>query len=422
MYNPLQRWSRLCVVPENLKAVTQIGDEVTDRHAGLHPGSAEALWQIIERLYARGVQPGLQMCVQHQGQRVLNRALGHAQGNAPGEKSDQPVPMLLNTPVSLFSAGKAVTAMLVHKLQELGKLDIDEPVAAYIPGFERHGKGNISIRQVMTHRAGLAQLPVPVLQAWNDGLLARPEAIIELMINAKPQRRAGGAPGYHAITGGNILAEVMRGATGRDPRELLQALIKQPLKLGWLDYGVSDAGLPKVAHNAVTGYTPAPIAWKLGRVIGGSFADVVDISNQPAFLKALLPSVNVLSTAQDMARLYQCLLNGGALDGVQVFAPETVTRAIAPDTPRGTLDRTIGIPIRYSAGFMVGHRGLGLYGLSRYSTFGHLGLSSTLTWARPDTGTVIALLTTGKPILGPHIAEMIAMFRGLNALCENRIA
>ena len=103
------------------------------------------------------------------------------------------------------------------------------------------------------------------------------------------------------------------------------------------------------------------------------------------------------------------------------YMGRTVQSAIRPDRQRASLDRVIGIPIRYSAGFMLGHGGVGLYGLNRYSTFGHLGLSSTLTWARPDTGSVVCLVTTGKPVLGPHIPEMLSMFSALNRFCENRL-
>lgn len=418
--NPLVALSQLARVPKDLSSVTEIGPEVPDEEAGLRPGTARALWQRFEALYATGVQPGLQLCVRHQGQVILNRSIGHARGNEPDSRESAPEPMRLNTPINLFSAAKAVTAMLVHKLEENDLLRIDDAVADYIPGFERHGKGSITLRQVLTHRAGLAHLPRALAQTDDIGAALDPQYLLDVMLDLRPGK-IGGAPSYHAISGGLILAEVMRRATGQDPRVLLNSLIKKPLKLKWLDFGVQPKDLDKVAVNAVTGYIPAPIAWQLGRIVGTPFSEAVSASNSPGFLGAVVPSGNMISTASDMARFYQCLLNGGALEGRQVFSAETVRRATMPDRPGASIDRTIGIPLRYSPGFMVGHKGLGLYGWNQQHTFGHLGLSSTLTWARRDTRTAVALITNGKPVLGPHLREMVAMFAALNACCENRL-
>src|SRR5207244_2092564 len=96
--------------------------------AGLKAGSVPALWSYIEALYRTGVQPGVQLCVRHGGQVVLDRAIGFSRGNEPGSIDLAPVPMGVRTPINLFSAGKPVTALLMHKLQELGRLRIDDRV------------------------------------------------------------------------------------------------------------------------------------------------------------------------------------------------------------------------------------------------------------------------------------------------------
>lgn len=419
--NPLKRFSRLVHVPQNIHSVTEIGAEAGEDEAGLRPGSVHALWAKAQDLYRSGVQPGLQLCIRHNGVVVLNRAIGHARGNEPGSRHDSPVPMTLRTPINLFSGAKAVTAMLVHKLVELGHFGIDDRVAAHVPGFERHGKGDITIRQLLTHRAGLPHLPRVSANGVNLSLLSDAEATLEMMLDLKPHAKIGGSPAYHALTGGFVLAEIMRRTTGKEPRTLLDEFLKRPLGLEWFDFGVKSEDLGKVAINAATGMLPQPIAWQMARILGAAYDDAIEMSNDARFLTAVIPSGNVITTATDVATFYQCLLNGGRVNGKQVFAPETVQRAIEPDRSSASIDRTIGIPLRYSPGFMVGHRGLGLYGWNRASTFGHLGLSSTLTWARPDTATVVALVTNGKPVLGPHLKAMLAMLSGLNAFCENRI-
>lgn len=400
-------------VPSRKARVTQTGPEVSEQDAGILSGSVDALWRRIEKLYDTGVQPGMQLVVLRHGHRVINRAIGYARGNAPGEDRSNAAPMLLDTPNNVFSAAKAVTAMLVHKLDELGALHIDDAVADYVPGFERHGKGNITIRQVLTHRSGLARLPA---EAFDLDLLADEQAIRDLIVDAIPSSEVGGAPSYHALSGGFILGEVMRGASGKDPRELLADYIKRPLGLEWMDYGVSEDDVHRVALNACTGVMPKLIGMHMKRILGLDYADAVDLSNDPRFLSALVPAGNLITTANDIARLYQCLLNGGELDGVRVFEQKTVRRAITPDGTGAGLDRTIGLPLRYSPGFMVGHRGVGLYGLNQHRTFGHLGLSSTITCAQPQTDTVIAWITTGKPILGRHLPQMLGVLKGFNEI------
>lgn len=418
--NSLSRWSSLSRVPDSIAAVTQTGREATDSEVGLKRGTRAALWRRVEALYRTGVQPGLQLCVRHHGQVVLNRSLGYARGNEPHSRELLPVPMRIDTPINLFSAGKAVSAMLMHKLEEIGALRINDRVADHIPGFERHGKGGITLRQVLTHRAGLARLPRTLSKDSDLNALLHPDFILEMMLDAHPEK-IGGAPAYHAISGGFIFAEVMRRATGEEPRTLLEKYIKQPLGARWLDFGVSEKDVELVAANAYTGFLPQPLRWHLGQVVGAPFDQAVEASNDPGFLKAIVPSGNVIATAADVAHFYQCLLDDGRWEGNSVFAPDTVRKALVPDLTSATIDRVIGIPLRYSAGFMLGHGGIGLYGWNQRHTFGHLGLSSTFTWSRRDTGTVVAFITTGKPVLGPHMLELLALLSGFNALAENRL-
>ncbi len=419
MYNPLRRYSRLVPVPQDLSAVTDIGPETPETAVGLRPGSVDALWSRVTALYATGVQPGMQLCVRHRGQVVLDRAIGNLRV-APG--AADAAPLATTSPVNLFSAGKAVTAMLMHKLAELGCLHLDDPVAAHISGFERHGKGKIRIRQLLAHRAALHRMPIGLADDFDLGLLGDADTVRELILELKPQGKIGGAPAYHALTAGFVLGEIMRQSSGQAPQELLKQHIKTPLNMRWLDFGVDAAQQALIAENAATGVMPGPLAWHMQRIVGAPFDFAVEMSNDPRFLTALIPAANVISTARDISRLYQCLLDAGQHQGQAVFDAETVRQALTPDRRRPSIDRKIGIPIRYSAGFMLGHAGLGLYGWNRHHTFGHLGLSNTLTWARSDTQTCVALLATGKPVLGPHLAQLLRLFSGLNAFCENRIA
>src|SRR5262245_23314809 len=94
-----------CRIPHDLEPVTDIGDEDDPRSAGTTGHAIEALWQRFRALYRVGVHPGMQLCVRRHGAIALDRSLGHARGNAPGEggAGGALVPMTTRTPVNLFS-------------------------------------------------------------------------------------------------------------------------------------------------------------------------------------------------------------------------------------------------------------------------------------------------------------------------------
>ena len=140
----------LCEVPDDLAEVTVRGDEAPAKEAGVSRAKVERVWQHIEELYRSGAHPAIQVSIRCRNAEVLHRAIGHASGNSPSDRAARiPLrPIELDTPVNLFSAAKAVTAMIVHKLHDDGVLSVDDPVAAHIPEFGRAGKQAITIRRV----------------------------------------------------------------------------------------------------------------------------------------------------------------------------------------------------------------------------------------------------------------------------------
>ena len=395
------------IVPQDLDAITDIGVESED------PGAAR-VWSRVQELYRVGVHPAIQLCIRHQGRIVLDRAIGHARGalpdDAPGPDAER---IRTGTPVNLFSAAKAVTAIVMHKLEGDGVLRLDEPVAAYLPGFERHGKGRITLHQVLTHRAGIPVMPA---EALDLDVLDDPGAVLEYVLDLRPMHKAGTAPAYHALTGGFVMEAVVRQLTGKSLRELLVRDIKRPLGLGWFDYGVSRAATRRVAQNVMTGpRLPRPLSKFMRRLLGIAWEEAVELSNDPRFLAGVIPSANVITTARDAATVYQCLLEGGSLDGKRVFAPSTVAKLTHVQSTRLEIDRMIGMPVRYGNGFMMGSRTISFYGWNHPRAFGHVGMSNTFTWADPDRDLVVALLTTGKPILGPHLLAFPRMMAEIHA-------
>lgn len=392
-----------CAVPDALEPVTRIGPE--DAPDGVDPERIEGLWRIIEDIYRTGAHPAIALCIRHNGRRVLNRTLGHSHGGGPKDpKRGERRVLEIDTPIGLFSASKAISAMVIHKLDEENVLRIDDRVCDYIPEFSRRGKEHITLRHVLSHRAGVPNLPP---EAIDLDLLSRPAEVVELLCEARLVSRPGRMLAYHAVTGGFILAEVVRRATGLDMREVLETKISRPLGLRWLSYGVKESEVDLVARNAVTGLpVMPPISGVLKRALGVGLPEAVELSNDPRFLTGIIPSANCCTTADEASIFFQCLLQSGEYGGQQVFAPRTVRHAIAEQS-FWEIDFTLGLPIRYGLGFMLGSKTVGLLGRDNEQAFGHVGLSNVFVWADPERAISVALLTTGKGALGPHVAPLV---------------
>ena len=319
--------------------------------------------------------------------------------------------MATDTPVNLFSAAKAVTAMAMHKLEELGALDLDDPVAEYVAGFERHRKGSITIRQVLTHRAGIPTFPA---RAFDLDLLTDHERLTQILCDLRPSSPPGATPAYHAVSGGFVMEAVARGAADRSLRDVLATEIKEPLGLGWFDYGVAPEHAQLVAQNVETGLPVGPaLGTFMRRVLGRGWSRVLRMSNDPRFLSGVIPSANVIVTARDAATFYQCLMNGGSVAGTRVFDETTVAGAVAP-VQALEIDRMLGVPMRYSSGFMLGSESVSLYGWNHPRIFGHLGMSNLFTWADPERDLAVAFLATGKPVFGSHLPPLVRLISGIH--------
>lgn len=403
--------------PDEVTTVNRAA-EVEPRAAGLEPADVDAIWHAAVGAYQSGLYPALQLCVRRRGQVVIDRAIGHAQGNAPGDPPDaHRVPCTPRTLFNLFSASKAVTAMMVHLADEQRLLHLDDPVAHYIPEFARHGKGRITIRHVLTHRAGIPRIPPELADV---GLLERPGAVLQLLCDAKPEWRAGRKLGYHALTGGFVLGAVLERVTRKDMRRLLREHVLDPLGFDAFDYGVPAHRLHEVAHNAFTGPPVVPpLSTVLKRALSVDFKEAVRVSNDPRFLTSIVPAGNIVGTADEASRFMQLLLDGGEQRGVRVFERRTVSRAVAEDSYL-EVDLTLGLPIRYSMGFMLGANVGSLYGLRTPRAFGHLGFTNVMAWADPGRELAVGLMTSGKPALSPGLAHTLWLPQVIAWRCRPR--
>jgi CubicO group peptidase (beta-lactamase class C family) len=380
--------------------VTVSERELSEREHEAPQGAAEVIWGKVENYYGLGLHPAIALCIRHRGKVILDRAIGHARGNSPGSPSDASLQLATpDTNYSIFSASKSVTAVLILILLERGELSLEDRVADYIPGFEKHGKGDIRIRHLLNHRAGLSRTPAHCVDI---SLLPQWDRVIEELCDLKPESAAGEILAYHALTGGFLLAEVIQRITGLSLREFLHQEVRRPLGFKTFTYGVDEKELDSAAVDAATGpKTPKPMDAILQRSLGVGLEGLGRIANDPLYRTSVVPSGNIFSTPDEACRFFELLRQGGELEGVRILRRETVDMACQAQSYR-EIDRVIHIPMRYGLGFMLGDTPFSLYGTKTPKAFGHLGFSQILIWSDPERELSAAFLNTGKPLFTPE--------------------
>jgi CubicO group peptidase (beta-lactamase class C family) len=328
----------------------------------------------LDLVRARG--GAAQVCLVRDGTVVLDRAVGCADDDL----------------FWIFSTSKPFMALLVHRLAERGTLRLDDPVAAYWPGFAMHGKETITVRHVLQHRSG-----IPVARSGLRDTLAMADwdRSVRAVERARPRFPAGQGPAYQYVTYGFLLGELLRRVTGMPVRELLRTEILEPLGLRDTFLGLPDRHWGR--HVPIRGRGPE-----------ARFAQ--GFVNRRSTRQAVIPAAGVSTTARDLAVLYQVLLGGGALGGVRLLDPATVAVATSP-TSDGTVDGFIKLPIRWSHGFQLGgpgldpHRPRPMGRTSSPQTFGHNGSNVCIAWADPTRRLVFVYLTN---LLSPRSEGSIA--------------
>ena len=408
-------------VPEDLESVTTVRHEaeVDPRQVGMTQGERDAIWRSVERIYRGGTQPAIGLCIRKRGQVVLDRTIGHARGNGPGDNGNEPKVLATpDTPFCMFSASKAVAAMVVHLLDQLGQLHIDDPVAEYIPEFATHGKGRIRLRDLLTHRAGIPSVPG---SQDDPEMLLDLDRVLHALCDAKPQNggNGNGRSSYHALSGGYLLGEVVRRATGKTLREVMHERILAPLAFEGMNFGVEPERANDVAVNYDTGLAiPFPASMIATRALGVTWSQATTISNHPRFLTGIIPSANIMTTPNEASRFYQLLLDEGELDGVRIFEPRTIRRA-RTGTRRLVVDGMLLAPVRYGLGLLLGDRLVSPYGPGTPQAFGHPGFLGILCWADPQRELAVGLLTTGKTVLAPQWRGFVELLLAIGRAGEN---
>jgi CubicO group peptidase (beta-lactamase class C family) len=303
-------------------------------------------------------------------------------------------PWASDTLVSVASTTKGFAAACLARLADEGRLDPDAPVARYWPEFAQAGKQAIPVRWLLCHRAGLpairAPLPPEALYDW--ARMTR-----ELAAEA-PFWEPGAQHGYHALTFGHLVGEVLRRIDGRSLGHYLCDEIARPLGLDF-HIGVPEHDEARcaeiVAGDAARGRANKLYARMRDRdsLLGMVFGNPPrrrDTVNTTAWRRAEIPAANGHGTAHAIARFYGALARGGELDGVRVLSREALVRA-TQEQAYGPDAVLVGLHTRFGLGFMLAHRGLPLGTSPR--AFGHPGMGGSLGFADPDARLGFAYVT-----------------------------
>ncbi len=393
---------RLGVMPRDLDAVIRIDarKEADPESVGLSRAALDQVWDQLIKVYRTGVHPAITISLRYRGRIVMARSIGHLRGTGPSDApGSEQVVAQPDTPMCLFSASKGITALLMHMLAEDGLVNLADPVVRYAPEFGRKGKDRITLEQLLAHRGGIPGLPraAPLEALWDE------ERTWELLCDARPIITDGSRLAYHAITGGFVLGRVLRVVTGEDINAYLDRKIRKPMGMKYFSYGLPPERVGELARNYATGPRQGPLLNKLiRRALGTDMESVEGISNDPRFYQAVIPAANLVGTAEEVSAFFQMMLDGGRWRRRRICEPGTIRGAVR-EVGRRTLDRTLLLPMRYSAGLMLGDEPFGLWGPHSGAAFGHVGLINKFAWADPQRELSAAILTSGMLLVAHHL-------------------
>lgn len=355
------------------------------------------LQRVFEENFRSGGEIGAAVAVMFDGEPVVDLWGGYLD-------SEKTRPWQRDTIVNVFSTTKGMTALCAHRLVEQGRVDLDAPVARYWPEFSQAGKENIPVRWLLSHRSGVAA----VKELLSPETLYDWDAMVTALAAQEPWWMPGEKHGYHAVTYGWLVGEVVRRVTGGSLGTYFRDEIAVPLGL---DFHI---GLADDEHGRVSDMTPLipdPDAdgVQLATVMlsdpegmsARAFMNPPSLAvapNNAEWRRAEIPAANGHGTARSLARVYGALARGGTIDGVHVLSPESIARCHAEQSFGS--DAVLMVETRFGLGFMLNQqRREGNFGPSPRA-FGHTGAGGSFAYADPDARIGFGYVMNRA---GPHI-------------------
>jgi CubicO group peptidase (beta-lactamase class C family) len=356
----------------------------------------------------RGDFPGGQLALRWRGQVIARLAVGVRAGFRADEGVPR-APVAHDTPFAVFSAGKPVVALAVAICEDRGLLDVDAPIASWLPGFGANGKQELTARDVLTHRAGLLMHDFAATPArWEDW-----DAVRQAVLEARPAFPRG-TLAYSPLGFGWVLAVLVEHASGTPFHGFVAREIAAPLELPALRFGAAGRDPASFARAYWLAERPVVVA---GRDVG---ADFEAVNNSPGFLRALVPGAGLVCDASTLAAFYDALLRGGvARSGRRVVSEAVLARYLRRELLG--FDRSNRAPLAVGRGFLLGTPFPSVYGAFGTSRcFGHAGAFATVAFADPERELAAALVTNGNGSQGALLRRFMPLCGALRAACPKR--
>jgi CubicO group peptidase (beta-lactamase class C family) len=342
----------------------------------------EGVRRAFENNFANGLEIGAAFAAYHHGEKVVD-----LWGGVADPTTEQP--WVQNTLELVFSTTKGAAAICANRLAQEGRLDVDAPVVDYWPEFGQAGKERIPVSFLLSHQAGLAWVDEPLTLeqalAWDP--------MIHALERQRPHWEPGTAQGYHAVTYGYLVGEVVRRITGCTLGTYFRDEIAAPLDLDfWI--GLPESEEPRVARlvGELVGFDTdldesarAELSSLLGPdsmlgkalSAGGAFSERGIWNTRPVHA-AELPAAAGIADARSVARMYAACV--GTVDGVRLLTPDQLRDATTQRT-HGPNIVLLNLDLQFGLGFIVPST---LIRLGGPRSFGHFGAGGSVGWADPD--------------------------------------
>ncbi len=386
--------------------------------SGLVESGFEAVRDAFARNFDEGREVGAGFCVHVDGHKVVDIVGGTVDANDPT------VAYGPDTLQVVFSSTKGATAACANLLAQRGELDVDAPVAMYWPEFAQTGKEDLPVRYLLSHQAGLpavdARLTAEEIWAWDP--------IAEALAVQRPFWEPGTAHGYHAVSYGYLVGEVVRRISGRSLGTFFADEIARPLGIDFyiglpaeLEPRVSPIVAQPIGAGRAAGAPPSDYGKTLqarALNLGGGIRDPLWM-NKREWHAAEMPAGNGITNAAGLSRLYAGLIGtveGGPAD--PVLTPDQVERARTPLTSgRDQVFASVGMPLEQKIG-------LGFWRCSPVTrfggtgSFGHAGAGGSYGFADPEHGLAVgyAMNKMAAELIDPRPHDLLeAVYASIGA-------
>jgi len=357
---------------------------------GVAANANSIIQKAVDTAIREGGEIGLQVAAYVDGELVVDVWDGLAD-ETTGRKVDG------DTLFPVFSVTKAVTATALHIQAERGLVDYDTPIAHYWPEFAAQGKDKGTVRDALTHRIGIPQMPEGV----TPELMCDWEWMVQRLADTKPLFAPGTKSAYLAYTFGWIIGEIVRRT---DPKRrpfgtFVQEKVCAPLGIESLWLGIPDAVEPRVA-KLTNIPRPSPDAPGLSPealipiAIPPQVGVIQKVFGRSDVQRACIPGAGGIMNARSAARFFAMLANGGELNGVRLLSEERVRSFSVPRAKRDEFDPVV---------WRVLNLGMGGFHLGGESppappvvgrnphTICHPGAGGSIGWADPDARLAVAM-------------------------------